>query len=235
MLNSKTLSAALHVTSFSLSIAILIFTEQNPRVLIYAHAISLLYRMPTVWYGATYLSGTSLSAFVLGFSRLPTPADRGKPFRNEKTREPAGLGSYLTIILTLIFTITLALSLLQGISNFSTETFLREIILAAAIALLFWADDIFGGQLIIDPDKAVYQNLGYNTPAMNFLIAALFLGTFCLFIPSAITFLFTADFPSNLMIDWAILISLSFLKLIYQLKTDFGNPKGFSHLSKPEK
>jgi hypothetical protein len=235
MLNSKALSAALHVASFSLSIAILILTEQNPRVLLYAYAVSLLYRMPTVWYVATYLSRTSLSAFVLGFSRLPTPADQGKPFRNEKTREPAGLGSYLMVILTLIFTITLALSLLQGSSNFSMETLVQEIILAAAIALLFWVDDVLGGQLIIDPGKAVYQNLGYNTPAMNFLIAALFIGTFCLFIPSAIAFLFTAQFPSNLTVDWAILISLSLLKLIYQLNADFNSPKGFSHLSKLEK
>ncbi|MDA0273389.1 MAG: hypothetical protein O3C68_09075 [Proteobacteria bacterium] len=235
MPNKKVLSAALHITSFSLAITILIFTEQNPRVLIYAHAVSLLYRMPTVWYCATYLSRTSLSAFVLGFSRLPTPADRGKPFRNEKNREPAGLPSYLMIILTLIFTIAIALSLLQGTTNFSPQTFVREITLAALVALLFWVDDVFGGQIIIDPAKAVYQNLGYNTPPMNFMIAALFIGTFCLFVPATIAFLFTADFPSNLLVDWAILVSLSFIKLIYQLKADFVNPKGFSHLSKQGK
>ena len=39
-------------------------------------------------------------------------------------------------------------------------------------------DDLFGRQLILDPKKEVYQNLGYNTSAMNFLLASVFLTAF---------------------------------------------------------
>jgi len=41
--------------------------------------------------------------------------------------------------------------------------------------------------------------------------------------------------PNVLWMSWAMIIVLALLKLGYQRKIDFSNPKGFAHLSKFDK
>ena len=228
--------ATLHIAIFTGATALLLLLEQNPRVLLYSYGITLLYRMIAIWYGATQLNATAFSSMIVRHARLPTQFDRGKPDRDPKTREPAGLGSYIAGILTLLFMIGLVLLMGQGPGFLSIDVLVPEMLFAIMLAGVFFLDDLFGRQLILDPEKAVYQNLGYNTSALNFLLAATFLTAFG-FVMVLVIWSMVVETVGRAArwVDWVMLITLSLLKLGYQLRIDFSNPKGFAHLSSLEK
>jgi hypothetical protein len=67
-------------------------------------------------------------------------------------------------------------------------------------------------------------------------LAAIFAGGFFVVIASIVSVMIFGDEASHsFSVDWGILIALSFLKLVYQIRGDLSNPKGFAHLSKFEK
>lgn len=235
-MDSSRHKATLHIVIFLGSIGLLLGTDQNARVLLYAHAIWLLYRMPTVWFIATFLDSNWLSSLLLRMTRLPTRCDRGKPYRREKTREPAGLPTYVAMIVTLFFMIVIILAAGQGNRVVDVKVLIPEMLFASVLGLVFWIDDLTSQQLIVDPEKAVYQNLGYNTPAMSLMLASIFIGAILILVAAQFHVMF-ADAQATYAgwVDWGILITISFLKLISQIRVDFSNPKGFAHLSGVEK
>ena len=213
----------------------LLLTDQNPRVLLYAHGLSLLLRMTTVWYGATFHAADPLATWIVSKCRLPTQFDKGRPYRDQRTREPAGIVAYLMGILTLLFMIGILLLLAHGPGFLEPEILVPEVMFGLALAVAFWLEDLFGREYILDAEREVYQNLGFNTSAMSFLMAAIFITGFA-FVIGMVTWSVVSDAqPNVLWMSWAMIIVLALLKLGYQLKIDFSNPKGFAHLSKFDK
>ena len=231
-MEAKYQNACLHLSIFIGSLVLLMATGQNPRVLLYAHCLALVVRMPTVWLIANKVQVNPDSP-LLKFTRLPTQFDKGKPYRNNKTREPAGLASHISASLTLLFMVGLILYGSEGGAFLALDTLTQELAWGVLIAMLFWLDDVLGKQLIVAPKKQLVQNLGYNTPAGNFMLAAIFITCFALLILAYLSTWVMVDAPKHVpSVAWAILVTLSILKLIFQLKVDFSNPKGFADLSK---
>jgi hypothetical protein len=232
-LGNRYAKVALHISLAFGSIAILLLTDQNARVLLYTYVFNIFYRMPTVWYIASFHDSGGTPAALLKYCREPGRFDRGKPARDARTREPAGLAAYQFGIATLLFMVVIMVLMAEGPQVVSAEVLVLELVIAALLALLFWIDDLFGGQLIVARDKAVYQNLGYNTPAMNFMLAAIFIaGFFWLVFMVVATMLLGLQPNWSPALSWGIVIVVALLKLAFQVRADLGNPKGFAYLSK---
>jgi hypothetical protein len=228
----KLRNALIHCAVSAASIALLLLSDQNPRVLLYGLTISLLYCMTTVWFTASFFGNNVLAATLLKVTRLPTHQDRGKPYRNEHSNKPVGVISYILAIATTLFILCIILAIGQGTEFLKPHTLYPELIWGSFIGLLYWIDDISGDQLIIDPEKPVETNLGYNTPALNFLLAAIMISAILMLSVQPILLTLGIQEGHSNWISWALLTTLVSLKLLFQLKADFGPRGSFKALSK---
>ena len=80
-----------HLFAFGFSIGLTVVSGQSPRVLLYAHAFSVLYRLVTVWVVVRSLEASDTKGwFAERCIREPLSWERSKPLRDERTRKPAG-------------------------------------------------------------------------------------------------------------------------------------------------
>ncbi len=231
-MDSPVLKTTSHVVIATLSIGMLLLTEANPRVLLYAHLLVLPMTMTTAWYIVAKRQLNRVALFESA-SRQPGLHDRGKPYRNEKTREKASLAGYYGIIATVMFMLGIVLLLGRGADFLAADVLIPELAFATGIAVLFWIDDLATKQIIIDPKKDMGTNLGYNTPALNFMLAAIFLGGLAVLAASFVQVLISDNPELLTWLDWFIFISLTVLKLIFQINRDIRSESGgFAALSK---
>ena len=209
-----------HVAAFVFSVLLTIVSGQNPRVLLYAFAISLLFRFLTIWLlsaNVDYSSG--FQRLVRKITRLPEPGERSRPYRNEKTGEKAGPATYLTGIFTLMFMLGVVISFASGPKFLDKHLFLPEIFWASVIALVYWVDDLSSRSIILVPDQPVPVNFGYNTRGLNFLMAAIFISAFVMMMVLFVLILFIDERSPYIrpVLEWTIFITLALIRFIADL------------------
>jgi hypothetical protein len=212
---------ALHVATFIGVVALTLLAGQNPRVLLYGLLVVLLWEMLAVWYVATFVERHALASVLLARTRSPGRFDRGKPYRHEKTRERAGIGTYVVGILTLMFMVGILQLLAGGPAFARTSVLLPELAWAAGIAVIFVIEDLVARKLIIDREAAVYRNLGYKTPALNFMLAAIMIRGIVLPVVANLGVWLRGSISFHpFWIDRAMLIVLAGLKTAFDIEQE---------------
>lgn len=210
-----------HLCTYVLSVFLIIWSGESPRVLLYAHGISLIYKLIAVWFFAVALEVNGAKG-VLGkrFTREPRKSERSKPWKDSRTREPAGIVGYIFAILTLLFMVGVVLSMGSGTGFLALQVIVSEVNWALLVALIYLFDDFISKQLVISSEKNVTQNLGYNIGGLNFLMAAVFISAFVLLIAMNITpWLFRGP-RFALHAEWVILLVLGLIRLVYDIRRD---------------
>lgn len=101
-----------HSFAFILSIGITIVSGQNPRILLYAFAINVLFRFITVWsLSVNATSSGTLEWLIKLITREPDPGERSRPYRNPYTKKMAGIFDYIFGILTMMFMLGVLLAI----------------------------------------------------------------------------------------------------------------------------
>jgi hypothetical protein len=207
-----------HFFVYVLSIAMTAWSGQSPRVLLYTHGFSVLYRLMAVWLFAVQVSEKGhKGGLVERFTREPQEGERSRPWQDHRTGKPAGMVNYLVVIFTLLFTVGIVLRLGSGSEFLSRQVLLPEIGLSLFIAFLYLVDDLISKQLVVSMQKPVPINLGYNVGGLNFLAAAVFISAFLLVISMNIA---SWLFDSNRYViaaEWLVLLVLSTIRLVHDI------------------
>ncbi len=221
---------------FCFSIFLVIISGQSPRVLLYAHALNLLFRIITVWLFSRNIGiYNSKGVLTERCSREPYVWEKSTPFRNEHTNKPTGIIAYITAGLTLIFMIGILQMMGSGTDFLKREVLIQEVIWSLLIAAAYWLIDMKDRRFIIASNKSVGINLGYNARGMNFLFAAIFISNFIFVIGVfLVTWLFPGDAGGSvLMVEWVIYTVLTGMILISDICVDRKKSKGsFKNLSR---
>jgi hypothetical protein len=207
-----------HVCTYFLSFAMTIWSGENPRILIYAHGFSTLYRLIAVWMVALAVDKNG-SKGSLGerFTREPKKWEQSKPWQDNRTRAPAGITTYIVVVFTLLFTVGVVLCMGSGAEFLSRKVLIPEVSWAIFIALIYIVDDLASKQLVVSSNKPLPINLGYNVGGLNFLIAAVFISAFLLVTTINITVWFFGNDHPIIFVEWLILIILSTIRLFYDI------------------
>ena len=230
-MNSKNARIALHLCTAIIALGFLLFTDQNARVLLYAHILWNLFRLTTVNFICLHRINPN-AAGLLNWTTRPTKQQKSEPFMDSRDGKPAGLIVYYSGSLGIVGALGSMLVLTQGTDFAQPETLIREIVLASLIALLFLLDDILSKTLIVDPEADTPKNLGYNTAAILFLLFSLFICIPIVIFGSMIA----AAIDGNLLwMDAFILVLITLLKLTADIRQEIKQDRGFSRLSEYEK
>lgn len=242
MFEGRWAKATVHVVMAVVSLGLVYATGENPRALLYAYIISQIYLVITVWIAASGLDSNPLSALLLLWMRKPVERDRGWSLSDKKTGRNAGIISYIIFILNTAVVMGVPLVLWHGLEFLEPRYIFPELAWAVLLAVVLWCDDLFGRSMVVDPEREVHENLGYNAPALVCLTLGLLLGGILMF---PVVFAFVAITGAETLmgadlhlVTWTHLVVLACLKLAYQLSLDFestepGKKKnGFKQLSR---
>ncbi|MBT7370272.1 MAG: hypothetical protein HN816_06475, partial [Gammaproteobacteria bacterium] len=169
--------ASIHLLAALLNLALMVVTDQSPRVLLYAMVLSYYLRPPTIAYLSGAWQTSAVAALLLRQTRRPTQYDDGAPIRDEENK-PVGISGYFAINTLCLLFLGGALLMLQGDGFLQPEKLVPELLFGGMLAIVFWTDDIFGSQLVFDPDAPLYRNLAYNTQAVFIIIGAILISVF---------------------------------------------------------
>lgn len=223
-----------HLFAFFFSIALVVWSKQSPRVLLYAFIFGILFRMLTIWIFSLSVESSGQKGWLIQHTtREPEKWERSKPYRDEQTRKPVGLGSYIGGIIAIFVMLGVLLVPLSGTKILSLQVMLPEMCWALVIAFIYLADDLISRQLIVSTVKPVAINLGYNVSGLNFMLAAIFLCAIILLFAMNIAAWFTGGRVSRVdyLMEWMILIVLTALRFIYDFLRDIKKDRGsFSKL-----
>lgn len=200
---------------------------ENPRVLLYAHGFSVLFRLIAIWLIATAVAKQGFKG-KLGelFTREPGKRERSRPWQDGRSGKPAGIIVYLVVIVTMLFTVGVVLRMGSGAGFLSLHVLIPEVSWALLIALIYLADDLFNKQLVVSSDKPTSINLGYNVGGLNFLTGAVFISAIVLLVTmNFASWLFQNSYPI-IAVEWLIFLILGAIRLIYDVLRERknGNP-----------
>ena len=218
-----------HFVAFFFSIALVVWSEQSPRVLLYAYLLGILFRMVTIWiFAKSVVSSGQKGWLIQHTTREPKKWERSKPYRNERTREPAVLGTYIGGIIAMFVMVGVLLMPFSGTKFLSMQVMLPEIAWALVIALIYLADDMISRQLVISTVNPVGKNLGYNVSGLNFMLAAIFICAVILLFAMNIAAWITGGRIARIefLTEWMILVVLTALRFIYDFLRDIKQEKG---------
>lgn len=217
------------LVAFSATLALAVWSEQSPRVLLYAHGISVLFRMIAVWLFARAAVETG-GRGRLGelFTRAPRHWERSAPYRDRRTRKLAGISSYIVSVLTLLFMTGVVLRMGSGPGFLARQVLVPEASWAILIALIYLVDDLFCRRLVVVADEPVSISLGYNVGGLNFLVAAVFISAFLLVIAMniAVWILGGGVNGPGVKVEWLILIVLTAVRSVYESVNDGKDERG---------
>jgi hypothetical protein len=212
-----------HLIAFVLSIGITFVSGQDPRILLYAFAINVLFRALTVWtLSRNARSSGSLEWFIRLTTRAPEPGERSRPYLNQYTKEPAGIFTYIFSILTMMFMLGVLLAMGSDPGFLKPQVMLPDLLWATSIALVYLADDLGSRQLVLSMEKSASRNLGYNVSGINFLLASIFVSAAVVLLVNfplgMITGSLTGKEPQSLHSEWTVYLILASLRSGYDIK-----------------
>ncbi len=211
------------------SIIITVLSGQNPRVLLYAHTFSVLFRIITVRVLARRVGDTGIIGWIIRRgTREPQSWERSRPQKNSRTGKPAGIIPYITAVLTLFFMLGVLLLLGTGPGFLKREVLVPEMGIAVIIALGYWLNDLYNQRIIISTEKSVPYNLGYNDSGLVFLMAAIFISGFTLPIIINVIAWFGAGKTGAIVFvsEWIVFIALTMIRFISEVLADTKKKKG---------
>jgi hypothetical protein len=206
-----------HALALIFSIGLAFLSGQNPRILLYAQAISLLYRFISIGLLAAICERrTYPSGFIARLSREPLPGERSRPYRDQRRGDLAGIGTYLVVILTIIFMLVVLFQMTGARGFLDAKDLAGELSWAGLIAVIYWIDDLLSKQFVLAPGKSRAINLGYNVAGLNFLLAAIFISAIVILVVHAFTGIFLARWPDYLSValSWMVFLMLSLVRFV---------------------
>lgn len=211
-----------YILTFIVTMAIAIYSKQNPRIILYSHVFSEIFSLTTIWIFAASSNAKGYKGFIADrFTREPLKWERSKPYKDERTRKPSGIMGYIFGLLTLLFMVGIILMLGTGSSFLSKKIIFSELCWSLLIALFFTGENLFNKKMIVAVKKDVPTNLGYNVGGINFLVAAVFITAFSLLIINISVLVIFGERTAAILakqIAWFLLGTLTAIRFYYEYR-----------------
>lgn len=213
-----------HVVALIATLLLVLLTDQNPRVLVYALAFSLLYRFITVTVLSSAAMSSNRGSRVCLLSREPADGERSRAYRDQRTGRKAGLAAYISGMLGvfMMLAVTFEMTSASGIAH--PGVMVADLKWGALLGLIYLIDDLWSRQIIIAPGQPVPVNLGYNVSGLNFLIAAIFISAFLFALVMVVLSVISTDisYTRISMFEWIVFVILVIIRCVYDINRNFG-------------
>lgn len=137
----------------------------HPGSLFMAFLFNYLYRILTLRYVLRAVAGREPQAWARFITRAPGVADKNEPIREgSETGPPAPIYAYiLTVVMTGVFGFILTHSASSDRLDVTFIQGMGELLVAAALAIIWWLQDLGNGALVADLRRGLTYNLGFNS------------------------------------------------------------------------
>ena len=171
----------LNLSALAFVLSTLLVFHENPAIIVYTFVFSALARLMTLWFlleKQRQDTPSETKSFLSRFYSLPAPGQVSQPYTREETGQPVGpLGYFLVLFFVAVLSFIL-MNVGEDKQLHLAPSIFGEIGWSCLFAGIYWAKDLFGRAIVLDPGQSEEINFGYNSSGLTILVVAVLIGGF---------------------------------------------------------
>lgn len=171
----------LTVASLVLVVGLVLYSGQNPRVVVYSIFFESVFRLLTLELFIRVHEGRALPLLKPHLGRLTSTPLRGQlslAWTDESSGKEVTLGGYLfwLILVSAAFGFPMLHVDRHGELDITFAVFAREFVWGLGLAMIYWVEDLVGRQIIVKFSLPRGENFGYNAFGFTAVVLAVLIG-----------------------------------------------------------